>query len=266
MPRCLGKQATIVAKGNVQGTAHADVIVSGPGADRIAAGGGNDRICAAGDDDVIEGGTGSDRIDAGGGEDEVVGGNGSDLVLSGPGTDTVVGKRGNDNLKGGPGAGDFLDSGLGDDTLDGGPGDGDQVIGGVGNDRLSGGSGEGDVLEGDLGTDLIDGGPAAHDTASYALAGSGQVFLNGIGVEVDLGAGTAQGDGEDTLRGIEDVVGTPSLTRSSATLNQMASTAAAGSTNWSESAPATRPPAGRAPTSAVRWRAPTPASWKLPRL
>ncbi len=209
MPRCLGKQATIVAQGNVQGTAHADVIVSGSGADRIAAGGGNDRICAVEGDDVIEGGTGSDRIAAGRGEDEVVGGNGSDLVLGGAGTDTVFGERGNDNLNGGPGVGDFLDSGLGDDTIDGGPGDGDQVIGGVGNDHLSGGSGAGDVLEGDLGRDLIDGGPAAHDTASYALAGSGAVFLNGIGVEVDLGAGAATGDGEDTLRGIEDVVGTP---------------------------------------------------------
>lgn len=209
MPRCLGKRATIVAQGSVRGTAHADVIVSGPGADRIAAGGGNDRICAAGDDDVIEGGTGSDRIEAGRGEDEVVGGNGSDLVLGGPGTDTLFGKRGNDRLDGGPGGDDFLDSGLGDDTVAGGPGDGDQVIGGVGNDHLSGGPGEGDVLEGDLGKDLIDGGPAAHDTASYALAGSGAIFLDGIGVEVDLGAGTAEGDGEDTIRGIEDVVGTP---------------------------------------------------------
>lgn len=208
IPRCLGKQATIVAQGKVRGTAHSDVIVSGSGADRIAAGGGNDRICAAGGDDLIEGGTGSDRIEAGRGGDEVVGGNGSDLVLGGPGTDTVFGERGNDSLDGGPGV-DFLDSGLGDDTVDGGPGDGDQVIGGVGNDHLTGGPGEGDVLEGDLGTDLIDGGPAAHDTASYALAGSGAVFLDGIGVEVDLGAGTARGDGEDTLRGIEDVVGTP---------------------------------------------------------
>lgn len=208
MPRCLGKQATIVGHGSVRGTAHADVIVSGSGVDRISAGGGNDRICTAGSDDAIEGGTGSDRIVAGRGDDEVVGGNGSDLVLGGPGADTVFGKRGNDSLDGGPG-GDFLDSGLGDDSVDGGSGDGDQVIGGVGNDRFSGGAGAGDVLEGDLGRDLIDGGSGAHDTASYALAGSGQIFLDGIGVEVDLGAGTANGDGDDSLRGIEDVVGTP---------------------------------------------------------
>jgi hypothetical protein len=208
IPRCLGKQATIVGQGSVRGTAHADVIVAGSGPDRVAAGGGNDRICTAAGDDAIEGGTGSDRIDSGHGDDEVVGGNGSDLVAGGPGADTIFGKRGNDNLNGGTG-GDFLDSGLGDDTVDGGPGGGDQVIGGVGNDHVSGGAGAGDVLEGDLGRDLIEGGPGAHDTASYALAGSGQIFLDGMGVEVDLGAGTANGDGDDTLGGIEDVVGTP---------------------------------------------------------
>jgi Ca2+-binding RTX toxin-like protein len=208
-PRCLGKPATIIGRGTIHGTAHADVIVASVGADHIFGGGGNDRICAGGGDDTIEGGTGSDRIEAGPGDDEVIGGNGSDLVLGGTGTDTVFGKRGNDRLYGGPGNDDFLESGLGDDTLDGGPGDGDHVIGGVGNDQLSGGPGDGDVLEGDFGTDTIDGGPDAHDTVSYALAGSNGIYLDGIGVEVDLNAGTAAGNGEDSLSGIEDVVGTP---------------------------------------------------------
>jgi Ca2+-binding RTX toxin-like protein len=207
--KCLGRPATIVGHGKIHGTAHADVIAGGAGEDHILGGGGNDRICAGGGNDTIEGGTGSDRIDAGAGGDEVIGGNGSDLVVGGPGTDTIFGERGNDRLHGGPGDGDYLNSGLGDDTVDGGPGDGDHVIGGVGNDRLSGGSGDGDVLEGDLGTDTIDGGPGAHDVASYALAGQSAVYSGGIGVHVDLAAGTASGDGEDTLRGIEDVVGTP---------------------------------------------------------
>jgi len=158
---------------------------------------------------MIEGGTGSDRIDAGAGDDEVIGGNGSDLALAGPGTDTVFGERGNDHLYGGPGDDDYLSSGLGDDTVDGGPGNGDHVIGGVGNDHLSGGPGNDDVLEGDLGTDTIGGDPGAHDTASYALAGQSAIYSGGIGVDVRLAAGTASGDGEDTLSGIEDVVGTP---------------------------------------------------------
>ncbi|MGN6215864.1 MAG: calcium-binding protein [Solirubrobacterales bacterium] len=206
--RCLGRPATIVDHGSIHGTAHADVIIGSAGDDHIFGGGGNDRICAGGGDDTIAGGTGSDRIEAGAGKDEVIGGNGSDLVLAGPGTDTVFGERGNDRLYGGPG-GDYLNSGLGDDTVGGGPGNGDLVIGGVGNDHLSGGPGNGDVLEGDLGTDSIDGGPGAHDTVSYALAGQSAVYPGGIGVNVNLAAGTASGDGDDTLSGIEDVAGTP---------------------------------------------------------
>jgi Ca2+-binding RTX toxin-like protein len=83
------------------------------------------------------------------------------------------------------------------------------VIGGVGNDHLAGGSGNDYVLEGDLGTDTIDGGSGAHDIASYVLAGQSAVYPGGIGVDVDLAAGTASGDGEDTLSGVEDVAGTP---------------------------------------------------------
>jgi Ca2+-binding RTX toxin-like protein len=206
---CLGRPATIVGHGVIHGTGHADVIVGSRGADRIVGGGGNDRICTGAGDDAIEGGGGSDRIEAGPGGDDVIGGNGSDLVLAGPGADTVFGKRGNDRFYGGPGA-DYLDSGLGDDTLEGGPGGGDQVIGGVGNDRLSGGPGDGDVLESDYGTDTVDGGPGVGDTASYAMAGSGgTAFGTSNGVHVDLATGTADGDGDDTLSGIEDVVGSP---------------------------------------------------------
>lgn len=208
-PHCLGKPATIVAQGEIRGTAHTDVIVAGPGRDRIDGRGGNDRICSYGGADAVEGGVGSDRIDTGAGDDEVVGGNGSDTVLAGPGSDTVIGKRGNDRLLGGPGARDFLDSGLGDDTLDGGAGGSDQVIGGVGNDRLSGGSGDGDLLRPDFGRDRVDGGAGVHDTVSFAVSGEGNVVFGEGGVTVDLAAGSASGDGEDTFIGIEDVIGTP---------------------------------------------------------
>ncbi|MBS1895727.1 MAG: hypothetical protein JST59_30885 [Actinobacteria bacterium] len=208
-PTCIGRPATIVGHGAIHGTAHADVIVGSSGVDTIVGGGGNDRICPGGGDDKIEGGDGRDRIEAGPGDDEVDGGNGSDLVLAGPGDDTVFGSRGNDRLYGEAGT-DYLDSGLGDDTLDGGPGGGDQVIGGVGNDHLAGGAGDGDVLEGDHGTDSIDGGPGVGDTASFAMSGSGGTSSGtSNGVRVDLAAGTADGDGDDTLSGIEDLVGSP---------------------------------------------------------
>jgi Ca2+-binding RTX toxin-like protein len=208
-PTCFGKPASIVGHGALEGTTHADVIVGGAGVDRIKAGGGNDLICTRGGADLIEGGVGSDRIDAGSGGDEVVGENGSDTVLAGGGSDTVIGKRGNDRLFGGPGARDFLDSGLGDDTLDGGPGGLDQVIGGVGNDRLNGGDGDGDLLRPDFGRDTVAGGAGAHDTASFAVSGQNSVIFGAGGVVVDLAAGKAEGDGEDTLAGIEDVIGTP---------------------------------------------------------
>lgn len=207
MPECLGRPATIVGQGTIHGTAHADVIVGGAGADRIAGGGGDDRICAGSGDDVIEGGPGSDQIEAGGGADEVVGNNGSDTILGGSGADKIFGKRGNDQLEGGPGT-DYIDAGLGDDSADGGPGDGDELIGGIGTDHLVGGEGDGDVVEGDLGVDSLDGGSGTDDVASYALAGRAGVSLGGSGVDVDLAAGTAEGDGEDTLTGIENVVGT----------------------------------------------------------
>ncbi|MBK5218686.1 MAG: hypothetical protein JJE35_02695 [Thermoleophilia bacterium] len=206
---CLGKPATIVARGEVRGTAHADVILTGPGRDRVDGRDGNDLICTGGGADLVLGGAGSDRIDAGPGEDEVDSGNGSDFVLGGPGRDTIRGKRGNDQLFGGPGTRDFLDAGLGDDRLDGGPGGLDQVIGGVGNDRLAGGPGDGDLLRPDRGRDRVDGGDGVHDTVSFAVSGQGDIVIDESGVEVDLAAGTASGDGDDSLAGIEDVLGSP---------------------------------------------------------
>lgn len=212
-PTCFGLHATIVRLGSgqaVEGTAHADVIVTGPGDDRIDGGGGNDLICAGGGGDRIEGGPGSDRIDGGPGEDLVEGGNGSDHVDGGPGRDALIGERGNDVVLGGPGLRDFADGSLGDDTVSGGPGNGDQVIGGVGNDQLFGGPGDGDVLRGDHGHDLFNGGPGAHDAASFAVSGfTGANSFGGTGVTVDLAEGRATGDGRDRLRGIEDVIGSP---------------------------------------------------------
>lgn len=210
--RCFGQVATLVnlsADAHVHGTAHADVIVTGPGNDVIIGAGGDDRICSGGGRDRIVGGVGSDSIDAGSGDDSVEGGNGSDRVEGGQGTDVLIGNRGNDRLFGGSGARDFVSGGLGDDNLSGGAGSFDQIIGGIGNDKLYGGAGEGDVLRGDRGADLFDGGPGAHDEASFAVSGENGLIVGGKGVVVDLNSGTAQDDGRDSLTGIEDVIGTP---------------------------------------------------------
>jgi Ca2+-binding RTX toxin-like protein len=196
--------------GTIDGTPHADVIVTGSGGNVIDGRGGNDLICSGAGNDRIRGGAGSDRIDAGSGDDLVDAGNGSDQVSGGAGRDTLLGERGNDTLLAGSGSRDFADGGLGDDTLFGGSGNYDQLIGGVGNDQLHGGPGEGDVLRGDHGGDLFDGGPGAHDTASFAVSGfTGANSFGGTGVTVNLGEGRATQDGIDRLRGIEDVIGSP---------------------------------------------------------
>jgi hypothetical protein len=73
----------------------------------------------------------------------------------------------------------------------------DWVIGSAGNDKISGGDGA-DLLAGLAGNDRLDGGSGI-DTAYYARSGAG--------VAVSLGAGTASGEGRDTLVLIENVIG-----------------------------------------------------------
>jgi Ca2+-binding RTX toxin-like protein len=135
-PRCLGTRATIV------GTARADLIRGTARAD------------------VIAGLGGGDVINGLGGGDSICGGNGSDKLIGGDRGDALAGEAGNDALSGGGGS-DFF-------------------FGGPGNDAFNGGAG-------------ID------DTATYFLAPSG--------VQADLAAGTATGEGTDTLTGIEDLEG-----------------------------------------------------------
>ena len=78
----------------------------------------------------------------------------------------------------------------------------DVVYGGAGIDTASGGPGNGDVVRGDSGIDTLDGGPGTQDIVSYASA-------TRSGVVVNLSTGRAKGDGHDTLRGFEDIVGSP---------------------------------------------------------
>lgn len=114
--------------------------------------------------------------DRGGGED-LEGGSGRDDLAGGAGDDHIHGGRGADHLHGGGGH-DDLDGGADDDSLDGDMGD-DDLTGGAGNDTLEGGAGI--------------------DTAHFDDSAKA--------VTVDLAKGRATGEGSDTLKGIEDVVG-----------------------------------------------------------
>jgi Ca2+-binding RTX toxin-like protein len=111
------------------------------------------------------------------GNDVVTGGTLNDIVSGGGGADRILGADGNDTLTGDASA-DTLTGGAGNDSLNGGS-SADTLIGGLGDDRLEGG--------------------VANDTVDYSAA---------VGpVTVDLGLGTATGEGNDTLITIENVIG-----------------------------------------------------------
>lgn len=106
------------------------------------------------------------------GKSPTISGGGGDNVINGTaGADVIVGRGGNDVISGGGG----------DDLICGGGG-ADKISGGPGNDRLSGGTSAGD-----------------DDAITYKGASGG--------VRVDLGAGTATGEGNDELQGFEIVLG-----------------------------------------------------------
>ena len=114
-----------------------------------------------------------------GGPDVLKGTNKKDVLCGKGGADVLIGKGGNDVLKGA----------AGEDTITGKTGN-DSLAGGAGNDTLSGGKGN-DKLKGQGGTDI----------AGFADSPSA--------VEVDIGGGTATGNGNDTLVTIETVIGSP---------------------------------------------------------
>jgi Ca2+-binding RTX toxin-like protein len=224
-----------------------DLVDAGAGADTLFGEAGDDTLAGGDGDDAIDGGDGVDTAayasaaapvvvdlgagtaSGGGGDDQLIG---IEHAIGSDFADHLTGDAGANSLAGGAGQ-DTLDGGAGDDTLDGGVGldwaryaDAPSAVtvnlaagtatGGAGNDtlllvenvggsrfadRLTGSAGA-NVFEGGGGDDTIDGG-AGQDTARYASAFAA--------VTVDLAAGTAVGGpggtGNDTLTGIEHVVG-----------------------------------------------------------
>jgi Ca2+-binding RTX toxin-like protein len=170
-------------------------------------------------------GKGDDVVTAGDSGNQLEGNAGADTLMGGLGMDTLVGGVGNDSLSGGLGD-DLVDfsqatggmtvdlvagvaTGDGSDTLtqieDVSTGVGSDVItgsaasnelsAGAGNDSISAGAGN-DLLNGGAGNDTMNGG-AGEDRVDYSSVTTNLV--------VDLGLGTATGDGTDTLSLIEGV-------------------------------------------------------------
>jgi Ca2+-binding RTX toxin-like protein len=224
----LGGNDTICAgSGNdtVNGADGADFVLGEPGADTINGDAGNDTLVGnegfSGSDDVgdvIRGGVGDDYIDAWVGNDIISGGAGNDQLkgmagsdtadysaspagisanltsntATGEGSDTfvevehLVGSNFNDVLVGN--AGNNVLRGLnGNDVLDG-QGGNDALVGGNGNDVLVGRAGN-DAFHGDAGV----------DTARFSASPAG--------VSASLLAGTAAGEGADTLANVENLIG-----------------------------------------------------------
>ncbi|HEX2296810.1 MAG TPA: calcium-binding protein [Actinomycetota bacterium] len=110
---------------------------------------------------------------------------------------TLVGTARADRLPGTAGD-DVIVAGGGDDVVRGLGGD-DRLCGNGGDDELYGG-GWADMLDGGAGDDLFAGGDA-FDEAHFASA-SGPI-------EADLAAGTASGNGDDRMKNMEAIYGSP---------------------------------------------------------
>ncbi len=215
------------------GSSHNDTLIASDDGDQLKGGDGHDTLTGGNGHDWLDGGDGDDTLTGGEGHDNLTGGDGDDVLQGGNGFDwadywnapsavtvnlaagTASGGDGNDTLNGIEGiegsshndtliasdnGGDHLSGHNGHDTLIGGDGY-DFLSGGDGDDTLTGGDGS-DGLFGGAGNDTLIGGEEekTFDWAYYWHAPSA--------VTVNLAVGTASGgDGNDTLSGIEGIVG-----------------------------------------------------------
>lgn len=135
-------------------------------------------------------------------EATIVGTTGNDHLIGTDGPDVIVGFKGNDRI----------DGRGGDDVICGGRSK-DKIFGGEGNDVLLGQSdGQrfgglfGDILDGGPGDDLIDGGRGG---AFYSETVRFTKATSGVTVNADRQSASGASTGEDRIRNIGWVIGTP---------------------------------------------------------
>lgn len=216
----------------LEGSAGANALSGAGGNDTLLGRGGDDSLLGGGGNDALYGATGNDTLRGGPGSDSLFGGAGSDVLVGGGSGSSICGGTGNDKLYGQAGI-DILVEGPGNDLLDGGIGDpleldlafyacastgvtvslGTGSSSGDGADTLTGvdgivGSFHDDTLVGNDGFNLyagLDGDDQIDGKGGFDIA----LFLTAsAGVNVDLGAGTAAGEGADALSGVESAYGT----------------------------------------------------------
>ncbi|MFN9547537.1 MAG: T9SS type A sorting domain-containing protein, partial [Cyanobacteriota bacterium] len=202
------------------GEAGNDDLYGGYGSDTLYGEQGNDTLYGEQGNDTLYGGDGDDRLTGGEGTDLLVGGNGNDLYVIDDELDTIddqgsLSDRDRVNIRG-----NFstyaLPNGIEDATLETtacnsltgnqnsnnlvGNRNGNSINGGGGNDTVDGGDGNDVIIGGDGGgNDLYQGGNGI-DTINYSS-------IVGYSVTVSLATASASGDGADTLRDIENVIG-----------------------------------------------------------
>jgi Ca2+-binding RTX toxin-like protein len=219
------------------GCAKANALAGNSGNDTLAGGAGDDRLLGGAGDDSLIGGTGHDRLAGGTGHDVMIGGSGDDIYTGSTGNDLYRGDAGSDTVvmggrvavkvdlrkTGVQNTGQGLDRFIGIENVTGGSASdvisgnkaANKLSGGSGNDRIYGYGGN-DTIAGNAGDDLLDGG----DGNDLLIGGAGNDRLIGgagvdtaeyghsrTGVRADLAAGTASGDGIDTLTSVENVNG-----------------------------------------------------------
>ncbi len=190
------------------GTDSVDTLQGGPDADLIIGLSGDDSLSGEAGNDILDGGSGNDTLRGGDGSlDLLIGGAGNDLIDGGAGVSDVADYRGAgvsvsiDLVTGiATGAGsdtlvaiEVIFGSQFDDTVSGND-SANSLLGVGGNDNLAGLGGN-DYLAGGTGNDTLDGGDGLGDEADYSEATAA--------VAVDLQAGTATGEGNDVLLGIE---------------------------------------------------------------
>jgi Ca2+-binding RTX toxin-like protein len=168
-----GKDALVRIE-HALGSAHDDTLTGGRQPSTLRGGGGNDTLTGGRDDDLLDGGEGDDAMDGGGGRGDAA------TFASAPNGVTV-------DLAAGTA------TGWGADTLAR-----IQVVVGSAFDDVLAGDAERTIFVPGPGNDAVDG-AGGGDTVDFASSAAG--------VAVDLAAGTATGEGSDTLTGIVSVVG-----------------------------------------------------------
>ena len=181
------------AKCTKRGSNGDDILKGTKKTDVLCGRGGNDVLIAKGGKDSLLGGGGDDTLNGGGGNDQLKGQGGTDVATFAAATGTVV-----VNLTSGVATGQGTDKPSGVENAIGSP-QADILTGDSAANDLQGGEGD-DTLAGAGGDDVLDGG-GGEDKANYFTA-SGSI-------DADLAAGTATGQGSDSLPGVENVTGSP---------------------------------------------------------